>query len=109
MKQVIDLAVLSLATVAATPASSAGLGATRSTAKAVEPFAQCFTAAQDSASRPWWFVPKDSGGGTFSNAGAVGVRQPYFLEVADRGTTREIRLTASSTDRSVLRAVDSCI
>ncbi|MGN6058412.1 MAG: hypothetical protein ACTHOI_07490 [Sphingomicrobium sp.] len=82
--------------------------ATRTTAKGVEPFARCFAAAQDRASRPWWFVPKESGGGTFSNLGARGVRRPYFVEIADRGAQREIRLT-SVADASVRRAVDACI
>jgi hypothetical protein len=83
--------------------------ATRTTAKAVEPFAQCFTAAQDRASKPWSFVPRESGGGTFSNAGAAGVRNPYFVEVADRGATRVIRLTSAGADGAVLKAVDACI
>lgn len=83
--------------------------ATRTTAKAVEPFAQCFTAAQDRAAKAWSFVPRESGGGTFSNAGATGVRNPYFVEVADRGATRVIRVTSAASDRSVLQAIDGCI
>lgn len=82
---------------------------TRTTNKAVEPFAECFAAAEDQASRPWSFVPRENGGGTFSNAGLSGVRVPYFLKVADRGAVREIRLEAGSTDAALLRAVDRCI
>jgi hypothetical protein len=95
----------------AIPASAAaGDGAAvRTTAKGAEPFDRCFAAAQDRASRPWSFVPKASGGGTFSNAGASGVRGVYFLEVADRGASREIRLSSADPDSSVVRAIDSCI
>src|SRR5689334_16459952 len=81
---------------------------TRTTGKGAEPFARCFAATQDRESRPWSFVPRDGGGGTFSNLGATGVSRPYFVEVADRGTQREIRLTAGA-DRSVARAVNRCI
>ena len=99
------LALLSLAT-SASPAAALDVS-TRTTAKAVKPFAQCFAAAEERAAKPWSFVPKANGGGTFSDAGAAGVRQPYFLDLADRGTRREIRLTAA--DASVLRAVDQCL
>ena len=55
---------------------------------------------------PWWFVPRLGGGGTFSNAGANGVSDPYFVDITDKGATREIRLT--SADAALIRAVDSC-
>jgi hypothetical protein len=106
MKQKLCLALAALAATAAAPVRQET--AMRTTAKAVEPFAQCFAAAQDRASRPWSFVPRDSGGGTFSNAGARGVRHPYFVEIADRDGQRQIRLTAAA-DSSVRRAVDACI
>ena len=93
---------------AAAPVAPAGLE--RTTAKAVEPFARCFADSQDQAARAWWFVPK-AHGGTFSNLGANNARDAYFLDVADRGATREIRLTPASAaiDRSVMRSVDNCI
>ena len=47
-------------------------------------------------------------GGTFSNLGANGVRNPYFLAIADRGPTRVVRLEAAADPR-VIRAVDQCI
>ena len=106
MKQVVCLALLPL-TLAASPAPRHA-ALTVTTAKGAEPFAQCFAQAQDRSARAWSFVPKESGGGTFSNAGAVGVRKPYFLEVADRGSTREIRVMPPS-DASVIRAVNGCI
>ena len=101
-------ALLGLATTSATAAES---DIARTTAKSVEPFARCFADAQDRTARPWWFVPKAGGGGTFSNLGAKGVAEPYFLDVADRGATREIRLTlvGAAGDRSVLSAVERCI
>ena len=87
----------------------AGRGASANVDKAVESFAQCFVAAQDRTSGAWSFVPKESGGGTFSNLGARGVHHPYFLEVADRGGVREIRLSSAAANRSVMQAVDGCI
>jgi hypothetical protein len=79
-----------------------------STTKGVETFAQCFAGAQDRAGRAWAFVPKQNGGGTFSHVGATGVRQPYFLDVADRGKVRELRLTSAGADRLLVLAVQRC-
>jgi hypothetical protein len=105
MKQKLLFALVSIAACASTAAAADG--APRFTTKAVEPFAQCFAAAQDRAARPWSFVPKASGGGTFSDVGARGIARPYFVELANRGTRREIRISAA--DASVLRAVDQCL
>jgi hypothetical protein len=107
MKQMLCFALIVFAGSGAALAA-AERPATRTTAKDVEHFAQCFVRAQDSSSRAWSFVPRESGGGTFSNAGARDVRHPYFLEIADRGATREIRLMPSG-NAPVLRAVDGCI
>ncbi len=84
----------------------------RTTAKPTSDFVTCFVGAQQRAALPWSFVPRENGGGTFSNVGAVGVRTPYFLDVTDRGSMREIRLERGSTpqfQRAVMSAVDSCI
>ena len=83
----------------------------RTTAKPTAQFAACFAGAQTQAAQPWSFVPKENGGGTFSNVGAEGVRSPYFLKVADLGSRRVIRLETASaaTGASVLNAVDACV
>ena len=94
---------------AVSQAAAAQPVASRVTAKAADSFAQCFVAAQDRASEPWSFVPKESGGGTFSNLGASGVRHPYFLDVANRGAVREINLRSGAANQSVMQAVDRCI
>ena len=95
---------------AALAAPSPQQALSRTTAKGTEPFATCFAASQDRSAQPWWFVPK-AHGGTFSNLGAKSVVEPYFVDIADQGATREVRVTlaSASADRSVLRAVDSCI
>jgi hypothetical protein len=100
----------------AVPAASAavppaGGAVALSTSKPANQFAACFAAAQNAAAQPWSFVPRDSGGGTFSNLGASGVTRPYFLRVADRGSRRDIRLeaTEAASGASVLRAVDRCV
>jgi len=105
MRQTAALLVLFAAVSSAAPAQRALTP--RVTDKPVDSFAQCFVAAQQQASAAWSYIPKEDGGGTFSNAGATGVRHPYLLEVADRGSTREIRLAEG--DRSVLRTVDRCV
>ncbi len=98
-------------TAASAAAPSAGGAVARSTARPANQFVACFVAAQDQAAQPWSFVPRDSGGGTFSNVGAKGVASPYFLRIADRGSRREIRLEASNAAAGapVLRAVDRCV
>jgi hypothetical protein len=105
---------LILAGVAASVVSAAapvpGGTVERSTAKSADQFAACFVQTQDRATAPWWFVPKDNGGGTFSNLGAKGVTSPYFLDVRELGSRREIRLELASASggASVARAVESC-
>lgn len=98
------------AAMAGAPAGNSDLA--RTTGKATEQFVLCFTAAQDRSAQPWWFVPRENGGGTLSNRGARGVKAPYYLTVWDFGSTREIRLepaNAAASDGAVLRAVDSCV
>lgn len=112
MKRTFCLLLACLAVSAASAAAPSGDGAVaRSTARPANQFVACFAAAQDQAAQPWSFVPRDSGGGTFSNLGARGVTSPYFLRVADLGSKREIRLEASSaaSGAPVLRAVDRCV
>ncbi len=108
MRQKLAMSITFL-TLALSQAAPARPVTSRVTDKAVESFAQCFVAAQDRTSGAWSFVPKESGGGTFSNLGARGVHHPYFLEVADRGGVREIRLSSAAANRSVMQAVDGCI
>jgi len=102
-----------VAALAAIAADAAVLPASHSVArdtnKSTDQFAACFIHAQDSASAPWWFVPKEDGGGTFSNRGAKGVSTPYFVDVRELGSRREIRLELASADPSVLHAIDSCV
>lgn len=106
MKTGFRIAVIGIGLSGASAAMAAERQTSRTTAKAVEPFAQCFASTQQRASLPWWFVPK-ANGGTFSNAGARGVDTPYFVDIADKGAVREIRLTTA--DGAVEHAVDSCV
>lgn len=84
----------------------------RSSDKRVDPLVRCLADAEDRASAPWWFVPRESGGGTFSNLGAPKVRNPYFVDVADRGGKRELRLRSTEVDAAakarILSAIDRC-
>jgi hypothetical protein len=114
MKQFGLVTLISVMASAAAPVSSVRgeRDASFSTARSVEQFGGCFVNAQDRARRAWSFVPKGNGG-TFSNAGAHGVRNPYFLSLSDRGSTREIRLERASAgaafDPRIAQAVDQCI
>lgn len=109
MKRSISAALLGLAA----SASAAGMApesaiGPRITVRPTAVFAACFAATETQAAQPWSFVPKENGGGTFSNFGARGVTNPYFVRVADLGSRREIRLDASA-DAAVVRAVDRCV
>ena len=113
MKRAISLMLVGLAATAvgaAAPAPTESLA--RSTTKATDQFAACFVHTQERASAPWWFVPKENGGGTFSNLGASGISHPYFVDVTELGSRREIRLelaSSSASAASLLRAIDSCV
>jgi|SRR5439155_21592147 len=112
MRRTVFALLSCLAVTAATAAVPAGDGmVARTTSKAADQFAACFAGAQDRAAQPWSFVPRETGGGTFSNTGAKGASSPYYLRVADLGSRREIRVEATnaSAGAAVLRAVDACV
>jgi len=98
----------SVIAVAAAPTAPAARGSSFATMKSTEEFADCFSRIQDRHSVPWWFVSKERGG-TFSNAGAPAVGQPYLLLISDRGGRREILLQNASSDGPEARAVNQCI
>lgn len=109
-----DLGILTLISVAAmaaapAPAPEKSGPTTFATAKSTEQFAACFERTQDRLSRPWWFVAKDNGGGTFSNLGAHSVSKPYFLLISDRGSRREIQLQNANLDGPEARGAAQCI
>ena len=100
----------------AVPAASAAVPAggdtlARTTSKPTAQFAACFAGAEERAAQRWSFVPKENGGGTFSNVGAAGVSSPYYVKVADLGSRRVIGLEAASAaaGAAVLSAVDACV
>lgn len=113
MKGALSLVLLGCLAPAATASSVPFDVGPRTTAKGANEFVACFAGAQQRAALPWSYVPRESGGGVLSNAGATGVGTPYFLDVNDRGSTREIRLEQGSApsqfQRAVLTAVDRCI
>lgn len=109
MKDLGIVTLISVAAIAAAPASQKGHPTAFATAKSTQAFASCFAHARERESKAWWFVPKESGGGTFSNAGAASVKQPYFVEISDRGIRREIHVQNASWDGPVARGVEQCI
>ncbi len=109
MKDLGIVTLISVAAIAAAPASETRHPTTFATAKSTQAFADCFAHAQERDSKAWWFVPKESGGGTFSDAGASSAKQPYFVEISDRGSRREIHVQNASWDGPVARGVEQCI
>ena len=101
--------LISAAAMAAAPAPKSSGPTNFATAKSTEQFAACFERTQDRLSRPWWFVAKDNGGGTFSNLGARSVSKPYFLVISDRGSRREIQLQNANLDGPEARGAAQCI
>ena len=106
-----DIGIVTLMSVAATAAAPM-LPVARSealvTTKSAEQFAGCFVSVQESSSAAWSFVPSGKGG-TFSNLGAAGVRNPYFVVISDRGEHREVRLENASVGTPEARGVSECI
>jgi len=106
-----DVGIVTLLSVIATAAAPV-LPATRSaalvTGKSTQQFAGCFVSVQEDSSAPWSFVPNDKGG-TFSNLGAAGVSNPYFVVISDRGQHREVRLENASAGTPEARGVSECI
>lgn len=109
MREIGIVTLLSVAATAAAPALPAAVRAPLVTAKSAEQFADCFARAQDARSAAWAFVPKRGGGGTFSNLGAAGVSNPYFLVISDRGEQRELRLENAGAGTTAAKGVSQCI
>lgn len=110
MKEVGIITLLSVAAVAAAPTPTRSEPAQYFvTTKSTDDFGRCFVNTQERHSSPWWFVPKENGGGTFSNLGAQPLQGAYFVEVADVGHRREIRLLNGASQDRVARAVAQCI
>jgi len=112
MKQVGIVILMSVMASAAAPAAPAQQsGVTLATGKSLDQFGGCFVQSQDRASMAWSFVPK-ADGGTFSNLGARGARNHYFLAVSDHGMSRKVRLEPANAglplDSRVVRAVHQC-
>jgi hypothetical protein len=109
MKDLGIVTLISVAAIAAAPAAQGSHPTDFATAKSTQAFADCFAHAQERSSKAWWFVPKESGGGTFSNLGAASVSKPYFVVISDRGSRREIQLQNASWDGPEARGVEQCI
>jgi hypothetical protein len=109
MKDLGIFTLISVAAIAAAPASEKNSPTTFATIRSTEQFAACFERTQDRVEKPWSFVPKDSGGGTFSNLGARSVSKPYFLLINDRGSRREIELQNASLNGPEIKGVEQCI
>lgn len=99
--------MLSVTATAAAPNLPRHQPAGITTAKSVQAFADCFATSQDQRSAAWSFVPRESGG-TFSNYGAAGVANPYFVVISERGSRREIRLDNVTAASPAAEGVSQC-
>jgi hypothetical protein len=109
MKDLGIVTLISVAAIAAAPTPARDRSEQFATIKSTDQFADCFARSQERNARPWWFVPKESGGGTFSNQGAASISKPYFLVIADRGSRREIQLQNADWNGPEARGVEQCI
>jgi hypothetical protein len=100
--------IMLLALAAASPGGPAPLFS-GVTSKSLDGFASCFTDSQESAGRPWAFVPTNSGG-VFSNSGAMSAAAPYFLQMTRAGAQHRLSLFAEARAPSdtIMRAVERC-
>jgi hypothetical protein len=109
MKDLGLFTLISVAAIAAAPAPEGSHPTSFATARSAQAFEDCFARSQDRRATAWAFVPSESGGGTFSNLGAANVTKPYFLEISDRGSRREIQLQNASWNGPQARGVEQCI
>lgn len=108
MRDIGIVTLLSVAVTAAAPALPDAHPTPLVTAKSSEQFAGCFVHSQQRRAAPWAFVPNRRGG-TFSNLGAAGVSNPYFIIISDRGQHREIRLENAAPGTAAYKGVSQCI
>jgi hypothetical protein len=109
MKDLGIVTLISVAAIAAAPPAQPSHPTDFATTKSTQAFADCYARSQERQSKPWSFVPRESGGGTFSNLGARSVAHPYFLVISDRGSRRVIQLQKTSWDGPEARGVEQCI
>jgi hypothetical protein len=108
MRDVGIVTLLSVAATAAAPVLPGPRPAPLITTKSTAQFAGCFARTQERGAAAWWFVPNGSGG-TFSNLGAAGVSNPYFVVISDRGQRREVRLENAVRGTAEFKGVNQCI
>ncbi|HWC56463.1 MAG TPA: hypothetical protein VG434_05785 [Sphingomicrobium sp.] len=77
-----------------------------STTQSIDQFGSCFVRAQEQTGAAWSFVPSGDGG-TFSDAGAQDIRQPYRLRFTEGRSANQLSLFAS-TSRPVAAAIERC-
>lgn len=102
------VALLSVIATAAAPTSPSVKVEKYLTAKSTGEFAACYERAQNRRSAAWVYVANRRGGG-FSNFGEPGVRQPYFIQISDLGSRREILLQGAASESNEARGVSQCI
>lgn len=109
MAQLLGVLTMLLGVVAVAPQPNKPLLRT-TTDKSIGTFGSCFTAAQEKAKQAWAFMPVGRGG-TFTNSGAKGPGETYWLTVNNSAYRGEIRLIGEEGARaseSLIEAVDQC-
>lgn len=103
------VALLSAIATAAAPTPPPSTVQTYATVKSAQQFAACFKQSQSGRDGGLWFVADRHGGGAVSNLGSPIVRQPYFIQIQDRGNRREIILDNAVSTGPEAWGVSQCI
>lgn len=101
------VALLSVIATAAAPTAPASSIQTYATSKSTQQFADCYRTHEWEGSRLWYAA--DRRRTALSNLGTTVVRQPYFIEIRDRGTLREILLRGAALGGPEAQGVSRCL
>jgi hypothetical protein len=103
------VALLSVIATAAAPTPPSPRVERYLTAKSTSDFASCYEKVQGPRSANWAYVASRRGGAAFSNFGEPGVRQPYFIQISDRGVRREVALQGAAPGGAEAKGVRQCL
>jgi len=102
------VALLSVVATAAAPTVPSSSVESYVTGKSTQQFADCYRRTQARDGESLWYVA-DRRQVALSNLGAPAVRQPYFIEIRDRGTLREILLRGAASGGREAQGVSQCV
>lgn len=102
------VALLSVVAIAAAPTAPPSSEEAYTTSKSTQQFADCYRRTHERDGSRLWYAA-DRRQAALSNVGAAIVRQPYFIEIRDRGTLREILLRGAASIGPEAQGVSQCV